>query len=122
MVFRIPGSHSKNSWEIPEGITRPSREADLAFMSIPELASLIRSGEISCLALTEFYLNRLKKYDPQLHCVVTLTEDYAIEQARKMDAELAAGKGPGNPAWHSLWSQGPLLLPGLSHHLGSRGV
>ncbi|MGW8316211.1 MAG: amidase [Bacteroidales bacterium] len=82
-------------WEIPEGIEKPVKEADLAFMSIPELASLIHSREISCLALTQFYLERLKKYDPQLHAVVTLTEEYAIERAREMDAELAAGKDRG---------------------------
>lgn len=93
--FQIPDPTPKMDWEIPKGVSRPSWKADLAFMSIPELASLIRSGEISCLALTEFYLNRLKKYDPDLHCVVTLTEEYAIEQAKKMDAELAAGKDRG---------------------------
>ncbi|RLD87084.1 MAG: amidase [Bacteroidetes bacterium] len=93
--FQIPEATPKIIWEIPEGISRPGWEVDLAFMSIPELASLIRSGEISCLALTEFFLNRLKKFDPQLHCVVTLTEEHAIEQAKKMDAELASGKDRG---------------------------
>jgi len=93
--FQLPPPTEKIKWEIPEGISKPSWEADLAFMSIPELASLIRSGEISCLALTEFFLNRIKKFDPQLHCVVNLTEEYAIEQAKKMDAELAAGKDRG---------------------------
>ena len=93
--FQIPGPTEKIDWEIPEGIAKPEWEADLAFMSIPELASLLRSGEISSLALTEFFLNRLKKYDPLLHCVVTLTEEYAIEQAKKMDVELAAGKDRG---------------------------
>ena len=93
--FRIPEPTPKMQWEIPTGISKPTWEADMAFMSIPELASLIRAGEISCLALTEFYLNRLKKYDPQLHCVITLTEEYAIQQAKKMDAELASGKDRG---------------------------
>jgi len=93
--FQVPGPTDKMAWQIPEGISRPDLEADLAFMSIPELASLLRSGEISCVALTEFFLNRLKKHDPQLHCVVTLTEAYAIEQAKKMDAELAEGKDRG---------------------------
>ena len=93
--FQLPPPNPKIEWEIPRGISKPTWEADLAFMSIPELASLIRSGEISCLALTEFFLNRLRKYDPWLHCVVTLTEDYAIEQAKKMDAELAGGKDRG---------------------------
>jgi len=119
--FQIPEPTAKIQWEIPEGISRPSWEADLAFMSIPELASLIRSGEISCLALTEFFLNRLKKYDPQLHCVVTLTEEYAIEQAKKMDAELAEGKDRGIlhgipygakdlfsfPGYPTTWGAGP---------------
>jgi len=89
--FIIPEPTQKMKWPIPESIIRPGWESDLAFMSIPELASLIRSGEISCLALTEFFLNRLKKHDQQLHCVVTLTEAHAIEQAKKMDAELASG-------------------------------
>jgi Asp-tRNA(Asn)/Glu-tRNA(Gln) amidotransferase A subunit family amidase len=93
--FQIPEPTPKMEWEIPEGVSMPSWEADLAFMSIPELASLIRSGEISCLALTAFFLNRLKTFDPQLHCVVTLTEEYAIEQAKRMDAELAAGRDRG---------------------------
>ena len=93
--FQLPGPTPRIQWEIPEGITLPDLEEDLAFMSIPELASLIRAGEISCLALTEFFLNRLKKYDPKLHCVVTLTEDYAVEQAKRMDAELAEGKDRG---------------------------
>lgn len=93
--LELPSPTPKIRWEIPEGISKPGWEPDLAYMSIPELASLIRSGEISCLALTEFYLQRLKKYDPQLHCVVSLTEEYAIEQAKKMDAELADGKDRG---------------------------
>jgi Asp-tRNA(Asn)/Glu-tRNA(Gln) amidotransferase A subunit family amidase len=93
--FQVPDPAPAISWEIPTGIVKPSRAADLAFMSIPELASLIRSGEISCVALTQFFLERLKAYDPQLHCVVTFTEEYAIERAREMDAELAAGRDRG---------------------------
>jgi Asp-tRNA(Asn)/Glu-tRNA(Gln) amidotransferase A subunit family amidase len=119
--FQLPQPTPKIQWEIPEGISKPDWEADLAFMSIPELASLIRSGEISCLALTEFFLNRIKKYDPQLHCVVSLTEEYAIEQAKKMDAELANGKDRGIlhgipygakdlfafPGYPTTWGAGP---------------
>lgn len=93
--YQIPAPTGKVTWDIAEGVSRPGSEADLAFMSIAELASLIRSGEISCLALTEFFLNRMKKYDPQLHCVVSLTEKYAIKQAKMMDAELAEGKDRG---------------------------
>ena len=82
-------------WEIPDDIRKPQKAEDLAFMSIPELASLIRNRDISCLSLTQFYLERLKEYDPQLHAVVTLTEEYAIERAMELDAELADGKDRG---------------------------
>jgi Asp-tRNA(Asn)/Glu-tRNA(Gln) amidotransferase A subunit family amidase len=45
--------------------------------------------------LTKLALERLKKFDPQLHCVITLTEDLALEQAARADAEIASGKYRG---------------------------
>ena len=68
---------------------------DLAFASVRELAELVRTKKVSSVALTEMYLRRLKKYDPTLKFVVTLTEDRALAQAKKADAEIAAGKYRG---------------------------
>ena len=68
---------------------------DLAFMPVAELGQLIQSRKITSLALTQMYLSRLKRYDPKLHFVVTLTEERAIAQAKKADAEIAAGKYRG---------------------------
>ena len=68
---------------------------DLAFASVRELAELVRTKKVSSLALTEMYLQRLKKYDPTLKFVVTLTEERALAQAKKADAEIAAGKYRG---------------------------
>ena len=68
---------------------------DLAFASVRELAELVRTKKVSSLALTEMYLERLKKYDPTLKFVVTLTEERALAQAKKADAEIAAGKYRG---------------------------
>jgi Asp-tRNA(Asn)/Glu-tRNA(Gln) amidotransferase A subunit family amidase len=51
--------------------------------------------QISSVALTELYLGRLKKYDPALHCVITLCEDLAMKQARRADEEIAQGKYRG---------------------------
>jgi len=68
---------------------------ELAFYSIGELAELIKSKQISSVELTMFFLERLKKYDPVLHCVIALTEERAMEQAKLMDEELAAGKYRG---------------------------
>src|SRR6202043_1820891 len=45
--------------------------------------------------LTKMYLARLKRFDPMLHCVITLTEERALKQAAAMDAEIAAGKYRG---------------------------
>lgn len=93
-------------WEIPvgknilqtenfKGIKLPARRDDLAFYSIGQLAELLRSRQISSLELTEFFLARLKKYDPQLHCVITYTDELARQQARQADAEIKAGKYRG---------------------------
>ena len=95
MGFELPRESPPNTWRIPEGISKPEKEADLAYMSIPELASLVQSGLVSSEELTVLYLNRLKKYDPELHCVISLTEEYALERARQMDKELAEGKVRG---------------------------
>src|SRR6202041_2807199 len=73
----------------------PNNIDDLAFVSVRELAELVRTKQVSSLALTEMYLRRLKKYDPTLKFVVTLTEDRALTQAKKADAEIASGKYRG---------------------------
>src|SRR5437879_3207179 len=65
---------------------------DLAFASVRELAEHVRTKKVSSLSLTEMYLGRLKKYDSTLKFVVTLTEERALAQAKKADAEIAAGK------------------------------
>src|SRR6202789_4324521 len=73
----------------------PNNTEDLAFASVRDLAELVRTKRVSSLALTEMYLQRLKKYDPTLKFVVTLTEERALTQAKKADAEIAAGKYRG---------------------------
>lgn len=67
----------------------------LAFWTVRELGELVRRKKVSSLDLTQMYLARLKKYDPQLHFVVTLTEDRAIAQAKEADKEIAVGKYRG---------------------------
>ncbi|MEO9660847.1 MAG: amidase, partial [Maribacter dokdonensis] len=70
----------------------PENKADLAFYSIPQLASLIKNKKISSLELTQFFVERLKKYNDILQCTITITEEMALEQAKTMDAEIANGK------------------------------
>jgi Asp-tRNA(Asn)/Glu-tRNA(Gln) amidotransferase A subunit family amidase len=74
----------------------PRNVEDVCFASARELSELVRTKKISSLALTQMYLERLKRYDPQLHFVITLTEERALTRAREADRDLAAGnyRGP----------------------------
>ncbi len=79
----------------PGKVLLPKNREELAFFTVRQLAELIRTKQISSLELTQFFLDRLKKYDPQLHCVITLTEDLALAQAKRADQEIAKGKYRG---------------------------
>ena len=73
----------------------PARKEDLAFYSISELAYLIKNKKISSLALTKFYIDRIKKYGDTLQCIISLQEDMAYAQAKQADEEIAKGKYRG---------------------------
>jgi Asp-tRNA(Asn)/Glu-tRNA(Gln) amidotransferase A subunit family amidase len=77
-------------------VAKPKSDEDLAFLPVTHLAQLIKNRDVTSLDLTKLYLERLKKYDPVLHCVVTMTEELALKQAAQADAEIAAGtyRGP----------------------------
>jgi Asp-tRNA(Asn)/Glu-tRNA(Gln) amidotransferase A subunit family amidase len=74
---------------------KPSSDEELAFLTVAELSALLRTRQVSSTDLTRLYLARLKKFDPMLKCVVTLTEDLALKQAAQADREIAAGKYRG---------------------------
>jgi Asp-tRNA(Asn)/Glu-tRNA(Gln) amidotransferase A subunit family amidase len=82
---------------VPASVNRagPANLEELAFATVRELGELIRQKKVSSLALTEMYLGRLKRFDPKLHFVITLTEERAKEQANKADEEIAQGKYRG---------------------------
>ena len=77
-------------------VQAPSRLEDVCYHSVLQLGSLVRSRQITSLELTKMYLGRLKKYDSKLKFVVNLTEELALKQAAKADAEIAEGnyRGP----------------------------
>ena len=76
-------------------VKMPKNIEEITFYSIGELAQLIKTKKITSTQLTKFYLERLKKYGPKLHNVVTLTEERALVQAKKMDEEISKGKYRG---------------------------
>lgn len=73
----------------------PKNIEDVAFYSVRQLAELVRTKKVSSAALTDMYLARLKRYDPLLKFVITLTEDRAKAQAKEADRDIAAGKYRG---------------------------
>jgi Asp-tRNA(Asn)/Glu-tRNA(Gln) amidotransferase A subunit family amidase len=75
---------------------KPAGDDGLAFLPLAALAGLVRTKQVSSVELTKLYLARLHKYDPLLKCVVTFLDEYALEQAKAADADIAAGnyRGP----------------------------
>jgi Asp-tRNA(Asn)/Glu-tRNA(Gln) amidotransferase A subunit family amidase len=73
----------------------PRNLEDAALYSVRQLAELIRTKAVSATDLTQMYLTRIKRYDPLLHFMITLTEDRALAQAKEADREIAAGKYRG---------------------------
>lgn len=92
----------------PRALAAPKNMGDLAFYSVRDLAELLRTRKISSVAITEMYLERIRRYDPALHFVITLTDDRALAQAREADREIAAGKYRG-PLHGMPWGAKDLL-------------
>ncbi|HEY4764760.1 MAG TPA: amidase [Candidatus Sulfotelmatobacter sp.] len=79
----------------PDAGPLPAREQDIAFASVTQLSQWIETRLLTSARLTDIYLARLEKFDPKLHCVVTLTRELALRQAKQADEEIAAGKYRG---------------------------
>jgi Asp-tRNA(Asn)/Glu-tRNA(Gln) amidotransferase A subunit family amidase len=74
---------------------RPADLEALAFAPVTVLAGLLESRRVSSTELTRMYLDRLKRYDPLLRCVITLTEERALARAAEADREISAGRYRG---------------------------
>ena len=93
--FSIDTNDKPVNWNLPV-TRRPKKDAKLALYTIPQLAYLISNQMLTSLELTQLYLKRMKSYSDTLECLVSLTEELALQQARKADEEIAAGnyRGP----------------------------
>ena len=77
------------------GLALPATEEAIAFAPVWQLSRWIESRKLTSTRLTEIYLQRLERFNAQLRCVITLTPEHALAQARQADAEIAAGKYRG---------------------------
>ncbi len=86
----------------------PAKDEDIAFAPLTHLSFWIQNRQLSSERLTNIYLERLRRFDPALQCVITLTRELALTQARQADADITAGKYRG--ALHGIpWGAKDLL-------------
>ncbi|MBO0321350.1 amidase [Muricauda sp. CAU 1633] len=93
--FEMPEQLENQAWDIPENVEIPEPYDVLAFYTIPQLASLIKHQKITSTELTQFFLARLKKYQPTLQCSISITDSLALAQAKRADDEIKNGKYRG---------------------------
>jgi Asp-tRNA(Asn)/Glu-tRNA(Gln) amidotransferase A subunit family amidase len=82
-------------WSAGKDVPLPESEEAIAFAPVTQLSRWIQRKQITSERLTKIYLARLERYNKELNCVITLTADHALEQARAADREIAAGKFRG---------------------------
>jgi len=73
----------------------PQNDEDIAFAPITKLSVWIEQRKLSSERLTHIYLDRMERFNPMLRCVITLTRESALAQARKADEETSAGRYRG---------------------------
>ena len=73
----------------------PANLEDMAFWRVTDIAPLVRSRAVSSTDLTKMYIDRMKRFGPKLLCLITLTEDLALQQAADADKEIRQGKYRG---------------------------
>ena len=73
----------------------PSRDEDIAYSPVTRLSRWIEQKKLTSERLTQIYLKRIGQFDPKLRCIITLTRDLALSQAKKADQEIAGGKYRG---------------------------
>lgn len=94
--FVLETNQNEIDWDFNPDVELPENIEELAFYSVADLSVLIKDHKVSSLQLTEVFLERLKKYGDTLQCVITLTEELALKQARRADEEITVGnyRGP----------------------------
>ena len=73
----------------------PTSDRDIAFAPLTQLSRWMEARKLSSERLTGIYLERLEQFNGKLRCVITLTRELALEQAKQADREMAAGKYRG---------------------------
>ncbi len=93
--FNVDKNQEQIDWQLDNEIDLPAEMEDLAFYTVADLSVLIRQRKITSTRLTNIYLDRLKQFGDTLQSVITITEELALEQAKRADQEISEGKYRG---------------------------
>ena len=80
---------------VPADVPLPANDADIAHATVAQQARWIETRKLTAERLTNIYLDRIRRLDPKLRSVITLTRDLAVQRARAADREIAAGRYRG---------------------------
>jgi Asp-tRNA(Asn)/Glu-tRNA(Gln) amidotransferase A subunit family amidase len=96
----LPGQHSGpardrfvRGSDVPGAL--PANDSDIAYAPVSQLSRWIEKRQLTSTRLTNIYLKRIEQFDPKLRCIITLTREHALAQAKQADEEIAAGKYRG---------------------------
>src|SRR5260370_20642148 len=69
--------------------------SDIVFKSAAELSPLLKARKLSPVEVVRAFLDRIEAVNPQVNAFITVTGEQALEQARKAEREIAAGRYRG---------------------------
>jgi aspartyl-tRNA(Asn)/glutamyl-tRNA(Gln) amidotransferase subunit A len=61
--------------------------------TLKELGTALADKQVSSVELTQLYLDRIARFNPEINAFVTIDAEKSLAQARAADARLAAGNG-----------------------------
>jgi len=93
---------------------------DLCFASVADQAAAFRSGAVSPVELTEATLDRIRRLDPSLKAFITVTDEQALLDARRAEADLRAGRDRSPLQGVTVAVKDQMLVEGVRMTGGSR--
>ena len=92
---RVGPAHDRFVRSRPELVPLPASDDDIAYAPVTRLSHWLETRQLSSVRLTEIYLGRIRRFNPALRCLITVTDQHALEQARQADRDIAAGRYRG---------------------------
>jgi aspartyl-tRNA(Asn)/glutamyl-tRNA(Gln) amidotransferase subunit A len=94
---------------------------DLTRLSASELARRIQAGEVSSVEVTQAHLDRIAEVDEHVHAFLHVSVERALNAARAVDEDVAAGRPPASPlAGVPLALKDVVVTEGVPTTVGSR--